>query len=251
MKPSTLATAELTTLDEHSDVHEHTRPDLFRPPTARASAPPPPPLAFRHRAPPPPPPPGAASTLQIRPSLWFIPSLVAVVGMCVMGVLALVRLGPSAPRAMDAPSLQVAAPEPAETTQVSAAADPVGAPTEPAWAERDAPAAVGCVEQAAEPEAATTAPATVIEEPEASIAQLSQRSKRSNNALLLFSSNVPSAVYVDGRMVGNSARRLSLRPGKHEVALENAVTNQRAKFSIVVAAGSVVQRKIRLPRPQR
>jgi hypothetical protein len=255
MKPPMLATADMTTLDEQSDVHEHTRPDAFRPPKSRVSYPPPPPpapSALRHRAPPPPPPPPprAASTLHSRPSLWFLPSLAAVLGLCVVGVLALIRLGPSATREKDTPGPIASALEPAETTQVSAAQDPPVAPTPPVWAERAAPPATGCVEQAAaEPEPAAALP---DDEPQAPIAQLSQRSRRSNRGLLLFKSNVPSAVYVDGRMVGNSARRrVSLPPGRHEVALENAVTDQRAKFSIVVAAGSVVQRKIRLPRAER
>ena len=52
--------------------------------------------------------------------------------------------------------------------------------------------------------------------------------------------------------MGNTPLRgLRLQPGKHDVALENAVTDQRMKFSVEATAGSIIQQSVRLVRSTR
>jgi hypothetical protein len=68
-----------------------------------------------------------------------------------------------------------------------------------------------------------------------------------HRGLLRLTSNAPSAVYVDGKYVGNTPLRgVRLRPGQHKVAVENAVTNQRKTLIVRIAGGEVASRSVDL-----
>lgn len=245
MKSPMLADDDAFALEEQSDVHAHAEPELARSSRTRLPPPPPPPgaAAWQRLPPPPPPPPWAAAQARSRRSLWFVPSLAAVMSVSVVGVIALIRMGPASARDEGARIVPIAtAAAPSETTQISAAQDPA----EPPGGQRVAVADARCA-QAAEPAAA--ADSDIPEETEAADAPSYAYHARPHRGMLLLKSNVPSAVYVDGRKLGNSSRHaFSLPPGKYDVALENAVTNQRTKFSVVLAAGSVIERRVRLAR---
>jgi len=224
------ASTDATAFDEHSDVHEHTqrqRPEQPHPGGARRPA-----------LPPPPPPPSAAAFRLAAPrSVWFTPGLIASVLFSVLGVLGLLRLGPAATHPLVTRSQPSAADsERVEATQVSAARDPAVGALKPSAAEG------GCVEQAAS-----------LAEPadERGASAVGSKAPRRGRHLgrLLVRSNVPAAVYLDGHRVGNTPlRRLGVRPGEHEVALENAVTDQRSRFSFVAQAGALIERRVKLGR---
>ena len=301
MKSKGHAPEHAITFDERSDVHEHTQrhaqpshmmcdgaeeqsTELFRG-ESRAAWPqrgperlvqdldmrelPPrlmPRTAARRSVPPPPPPPRAAAPRDGRP-LWFVPSLIAAVGLCVAGVLLLLRSSASSTHAVVARSLghavaPAAAPVAADTTPPLAAAPEasvvaaVAAP--PSAAEPEEDAAGEPPPPAPEPLAAlgrcAATPPELIEpsaEPEDPGMRVAPRRKPRSQGMLRLRSSVPSAVYVDGRFVGNTPlRAFSVAPGKHDVALENAVTDQRARFTIVASAGSTIKRHVRLTRAQ-
>ena len=184
MKLPIPTTADLIAIDEYSDVREYARREAERPdptqvtpeppvalprPERRTPPPPPPVMTWRQQSPPPPPP--AAGPTYTGRSFWFTPSLAIAIGLCVVGVLALMRLGPaSASEDMVARALPAAAaPRPAEVTQVSAARDPqessvqAAAAAAPVAEDAQAPS-VDC-EGAAAPTLASSEP---VEEPEQS-----------------------------------------------------------------------------------
>ena len=257
--------ADLIAIDEYSDVREYARREAERPdptqvtpappvalPRPERRTPPPPPPGLRHSPPPPPP---AAGTTYTGRSFWFTPSLAVAIGLCVVGVLALMRLGPSpAAEEMVARNLPaVEAAGAAEVTQVSAARDPEQsavhnvAAAAPAAAEPQPPVSADC----GDPAAPTLASAELNPEPEVG-ARPTYLRRYSTKGVMALRSSVPSAVYVDGRFVGNTPLRgLRLQPGKHDVALENAVTDQRMKFSVEATAGSIIQQSVRLVRSTR